>query len=73
MSHDKDKRKPPYRSPEVIYLGDAISLTEGSSEKDSDFPKTGWANPYPDPVHPDGPRREEPKTETAAKKGVAMN
>jgi hypothetical protein len=48
-------------------------LTKGSSEKDSDFPATGWANPYPDAGHPDGPGQEELKIETLAKKVTGMN
>jgi hypothetical protein len=52
MSRDNESHngrgKKVYASPEIVCMGDAVELTGGSSEKDSDFPSTGWKNPYPD-------------------------
>jgi hypothetical protein len=65
MAHDDSRRKLAYRSPEIIHLGEAVSLTKGSSETGSDFPSTGFARPFPDLDRPGGP---ETKAKAARKK-----
>jgi hypothetical protein len=58
MPNHEKRSKLVYRSPEIVRVGDAVLLTEGSKERTWDTGSTGWSEDNPSARQGSGTRKK---------------